>query len=296
MTRFVYDQFAKEFLEELLKPLGEVKVPLEIKGEMRQIDVWFAPKQTATAALPLGLLGRFAATAGLFEPFRNPVTATQICNCLLKLLELRGEFEREAKRNQQRLLEENLPKLWILTPTASLSILSGFHATPDEENWGNGIYFLGDYLRTAIVVIHQLPPNPQTLWLRLLGRGSVQEQAIEELLALPLNHPLRSVALQLVTNLKANLQTSENLDEDEQRLIMKLSPLYIQWEQDALRRGEEQGQREVVENLLKARFGSVDEQLAAVVEPMLELPPQEYTVLLLQLSREELIARFGTHN
>jgi hypothetical protein len=142
------------------------------------------------------------------------------------------------------------------------------------------------------VVIHQLPRTPQTLWLRLLGRGSVQEQAIEELLALPENHPLRSVALQLVTNLKANLQTSENLDEDEQRLVMKLSPLYIEWEQQA----QKQGRREVVENLLKARFGSVDEQLAAVIEPMLELPPSEYASVLLQLSslsREDLLARFN---
>jgi hypothetical protein len=41
-------------------------------------------------------------------------------------------------------------------------------------------------LRTAIVVIHQLPETSETLWLRLLGRGSVQEQALIELQALPL--------------------------------------------------------------------------------------------------------------
>lgn len=137
MTRFPYDQFAKEFLEELLKPLGEVKAPREVKGEVRQIDVWFAPVLPTTAdALPLGLLGLFAATPALFEPFRNPATVTEICNCILKLLELRGELQREANRNQERLLEEKLPKLWIITPTVSESIIRGFRGILDEENWG----------------------------------------------------------------------------------------------------------------------------------------------------------------
>jgi hypothetical protein len=43
MTRFAYDEFAKDFLEELLSPLGEVKAPLEVRAETRQVDVWFAP-------------------------------------------------------------------------------------------------------------------------------------------------------------------------------------------------------------------------------------------------------------
>ena len=50
--------------------------------------------------------------------------------------------------------------------------------------------------------------------------------------------------------------------------------------------------RTTIENLLRLRFGVLDESLLAIVEPMLELPPEEFTPLLLQLSREELIARF----
>jgi hypothetical protein len=51
----------------LLKTFGEVKAPREVKSEVRQIDVWFAPTQTTADAIPLGLLGRFAdgATKGL---------------------------------------------------------------------------------------------------------------------------------------------------------------------------------------------------------------------------------------
>jgi hypothetical protein len=39
MTRFRFDQFSKQFLEELLAPLGEVTIGKELLGEARQIDV-----------------------------------------------------------------------------------------------------------------------------------------------------------------------------------------------------------------------------------------------------------------
>ncbi|BAZ06818.1 hypothetical protein [Calothrix sp. NIES-3974] len=181
MTRFLYDQFSKSYLEELLQPLGTVQVAREIAGEVREVDVWFSPKESVDAAevSRLGLLGRIAATPAILEPFRNATTPTEICSCLLKLLEIRGEYERDAKRNQQKLTESSLPMLWILSPTASQSVLEGFAVSGDETNWGSGIYFLPRYLRTGIVAIHQLPKTRETLWLRILGKGRVQDAAIE---------------------------------------------------------------------------------------------------------------------
>lgn len=96
-----------------------------------------------------------------------------------KVFYLISEIERENKRDEIPTVEDELPKVWILTPTASIAILNSFNAIPDEENWGKGIYFLGESVKTAIVVIHQLPRIPETLWLRLLGKGNVQKQAIK---------------------------------------------------------------------------------------------------------------------
>lgn len=124
-------------------------------------------------------MGRFAAKPAILEPFRNAATPTEICSCLLKLLEISSEYERDTKRNQQKLTERSLPMLWILSPTASQSVLEGFAASGDEINWGNGIYFLPRYLPTGIVVIHQLPKTRETLWLRILGKGRVQNAAID---------------------------------------------------------------------------------------------------------------------
>ena len=52
----------------------------------------------------------------------------------------------------------------------------------------------------------------------------------------------------------------------------------------------------VIENVLKVRFNSVDDELREIIQPMLSLSPEEYTPLLFQLSREELLARFNSEN
>ncbi|MBW4590410.1 MAG: hypothetical protein KME33_35340 [Aetokthonos hydrillicola CCALA 1050] len=81
---------------------------------------------------------------------------------------------------------------------------------------------------------------------------------------------------------------------------MNLSQAYLEWEQktlqqgvqQGLQQGVQQGQRQVVENLLKVRFGSLDQELSSIVERILQLPPEEYTRLCIELSREELLAIF----
>ena len=305
MTRFSHDQFAKDYLEELLSRFGEVKAPRRVSSEMREVDVWFSPRTDPPANLaPLGLLGRLAQTPALFEPFRNAATLIDIRSCLLKLLIVQGEYLRQAKRQKKTLAEAQLPRLWILSPTASAAILDSFRAKI-EQSWGEGIHFLGSAYRTAIVAIHQLPRTPDTLWLRLLGQNRVQDQALEELAQLPSAHPMKASALRFLTNLKADLQEKNALNTEEQTLIMKLSPLYLQWENEALQKGEQRGEqrgiklgvqnerRSMIENMLEVRFGTMDAALAALVEPLSQLPSKEAAQAVWQLSREKLLARFG---
>jgi len=199
MTRFPHDQFAKEYLDQLLSPMGTVETSRDIAGEVRQVDVYFTPTSTPNDyQTTLGLLGRLATTPAVFEPFRNAVTPSQIRSCLSKLFDLHSELERRARRENTSINDSELPQLWILTPTASTRLLAGFRAINDESNWLEGIYFMGESLKTAIVVIHQLPRTPETLWLRLLGKGRVQQQAIEEITGLPEDHPLRQSAKRVI--------------------------------------------------------------------------------------------------
>jgi len=220
---------------------------------------------------------------------------------MLKLFSLHSQLQRQARRNDDNLGEASLPVLWIIATSASTALLESFGAEQQLDNWHPGVYFLGEALKTVVVAINQLPPTPETLWLRILGKGATQEQAIDELIALPPEHPLRSNVLELISTWRVNLESKENLTEDERDLIMQLSPAYLKWREDTLQEGKQEGlqagrlegERLVVENLLKIRFGSLDESLSRALESMLELPPEELASLLLQLSREELLARFG---
>jgi hypothetical protein len=193
MTRTPYDQYAKQYLEGLLKPLGEPKISREVTAEVRQVDIWFVPNEvTTTDREILGLLGRMVATPCLLEPFRNPAGVNDIRACLGKLLQVQTEAMRNAKRQKKKLTEAELPHLWILVPSSSRRLLQQFGAE-QHDNWATGIYFLPESLRTALVAIANLPATADTLWLRLLGRGSVQQQAIAELLLI--KHPFRRHAL-----------------------------------------------------------------------------------------------------
>ncbi len=238
MTRFIFDQFSKDFFESLLGDYGVVETGKRVSSEVREIDVWFS---AAKRDFPpeLGLLGEMASrgTVSLFEPYRNPVTVNEIADCLQKQNTVRGQMYREALRQKSRFELADWPRLWILTPTASKEVLGTFGARNTSEGM-EGVYYLTEGLKTAIVVLHQLPAIPPTLWLRILGRGKIQERAIDELEALPTSNPIRSITLELLYNLQQNLDLSTEQDQDDQELIMRLKPLYQQDKEKAVREGE----------------------------------------------------------
>lgn len=84
---------------------------------------------------------------------------------------------------------------------------------------------------------------------------------------------------------------------------MVLSQAYLEWEkttkesgiQEGIQEGIQAERRATLENLFKARFGTIDDLLADTLQTALALSTEEYTQLLLelpQLSKDELIAKF----
>lgn len=135
-----------------------------------------------------------------------------------------------------------------------------------------------------------------------MGRGKVQIQAVSELVALPPENIIRRNVLEMVYRWRISVMTQTDLTEDDQELIMNLTEAYQEARAQAVQEGVEQGvqleRRQVVENLLRFRFGSVDEELSRVVNTLLQLSPDDFARFLLELSslsREELLARFNSH-
>jgi Domain of unknown function (DUF4351) len=262
MAKNPFDQFSKQFLEEFLSPLGTVETSLEVAGEPQFVDVYFVPSaQAAKIPTDLGILGRMVQTPCLIEPFRNQPTSVEVRSCLLKLFQVHGDYHRRAKRRSESLPEGNLPQLWVLASSASDALLHKFGAISEEA----GVYFLPEALRTAIVSINQLPCDESTLWLRLLGKGRTQEQAIAEVIAFDAGDPRRSSILRLLANWKISIEVTGQIAEEEE-LIMALSQAYLEWEQRTEQRGAAQEAQLLVLRQLKRRIG----ELSPVIQTQIQ--------------------------
>ncbi len=230
----------------------------------------------------------------LLEPYRNPINTEQIRTCLGKQIDLHNEFLRKAKREQTP--KPDIPFLWLLTPTASADILQQqTRAEASLQEWGPGIYLMIPILNTALVVIHQLPRQPDTLWLRLMGRGRVQQQAVDDLLSLAPDDLMRENTLKTLSNCRIVIDTQqEDLAEEERELIMNLSPVFLEWEQSTLDRGRQEGIAEgrhdgtlsLVQRLITQRFQRVSSTLQQQVAALPTEKLEELAVALLELSTE----------
>ena len=253
MTRQPHDQLAKEYLEELLAPLGEVKTSKDVKSEVQEIDVWFVPTTTAINS-ELGLLGKMAVTSCLFEPYRNAPNEIEIRSCLLKLYSVQGELLRQAKREKRSISEEELPFLWILTPTCSERILEGFGAKA-KEGWGKGVYFLPKYQKAAIVVINQLPVIEDTLWLRAMGKGKTQTEAISKVVELSRENDKLNKLVEIFASWQKNLELNSDVNDEEIReLIMSLSPAYLKQREEWKQQGIKEGRRKTGRTTRRTAF------------------------------------------
>jgi hypothetical protein len=123
-------------------------------------------------------------------------------------------------------------------------------------------------------------------------------------LTLPESDIKRSNALNLLVSWRINMEIMEQVEQEERRILMALSQVYLEWEKqtkrlgvaEGLEQGIEQGleqeRRSTIENLMKLRFSSIDQDLAVIIPELMKLSNSEYTRLLLELSKEELIQYF----
>jgi hypothetical protein len=250
MTQAVHDTFTKEWMKQMLSDYGDIEVEVQVRSEVRTIDVLFFPAQHALHNLAdLGLLGQILVAPAAIEAFRNAVPEWEIHNCRNKRFALHNALAREAKQNAQPFPKHQHPDLWITTPTFSKTLQKSLK-TETREPWGQGIYFLCDSdglrptggHRTAVIAIHELPKTRDTLLLRLLGKGKVQTDAIQALLTLPPAHPYRQITLENIAILRINLEMRQNKSKQIKEVIMNLSPAYEKWRQETLAEGEARGE------------------------------------------------------
>jgi hypothetical protein len=197
-----------EFLSAITADIPGVMVSPEVIGEAELVDVLFEP-DVQQSRDQLGILGGLVSVPCIISPLRWLPTEWEMRDCLRHWLAWKSEAsggiipvneipvdkqEREAEGEELDSDEGFEPvdkTLLILVPSIADQGLEGWGAKPSKRSDIPGIYDSPLAFCTTIVAINQLPPDPSTLWLRLLGRGRIQRSAIQELLSLEASHPLR---------------------------------------------------------------------------------------------------------
>jgi len=180
-VRTRHDEWVKRALALWLRELGDVDLDARIAGQSRRGDVLFTERRARPAhRRRLGTLGDIARGELLIEAFRNAPGEFDFKVCVLKLIELEAREARAARRANSKLSAVVAPSLCAIVPSMSQAFADamGIKPMPDKP----GLHtLLGATWRTAVVVANELPEGRATLWLRLLGRGKVQAQAVREL-------------------------------------------------------------------------------------------------------------------
>lgn len=282
MTRQPFDEFSKQLFETLLSPYGRVTIDQNVSGEARRIDIYFEPTDPSQLnPAELGQLAQLSTTKSLFEPFRNPPTSTDVRTCAMKLYLLHAELNRAVDR---ALPDTELPQLWILASSVSDRLLDEFGGELLGED---GIYTFDRCWRTGLINIAELPVTDETLWLRLLGKGITQEQAIEELLLLPNTNPKRATALDLLVRWRISMEITENVEAEEERFLVALSQVYLEWERrtraEGIERGQEEGKISLILNQLRSRF-SLSEAIETQIQQLPVTALDEFAIALLNFN------------
>jgi hypothetical protein len=287
-VRKPFDRFNKSLFRELLSPFGQVVPNMAVLGEERMIDVFFVPNPEVELDVDgLGDLASLVTEPALFEPFRSALTDDNVQSCLMKLFMVYADIQRV----DSSIVVTEKPKLWILAAEVSDRCLTDFGGVIDPE-LGEGFYRLTKGLGTTIVAISELPTVPQNLWLRLFGKGRTQEDAIEELLLLPESDGRRSSALGLLTAWRITIEWTNEVDPEERQILMALSQAYLEWQTETKRQGMEQDRRSMILSLMRLRYGAIDAELESIIPDLIAVNAETCTQLLLQSSREAIVAHF----
>jgi hypothetical protein len=144
-----------------------------------------------------------------------------------------------------------------------------------------------------------LPVTPDTLWLRILGKGKTQQQAIDELLTFTPDHPQRQRTLELLLTWGITIENTAYLSQSEQQIMIKLRALYQEniqaAEQEGIQTGVKTERRATLETILSSRFGRIDPEFTTVIDKAIALSASDYSQLLPQLfsiAREDLLNQF----
>jgi hypothetical protein len=274
-----FDQMFKGMSSGCLGHMVELILERVVHVPAQRVDVAYVPRVRDPR---LGVVDRMTALGpGMFEYFASPPSRAAVNECLRK----RMNFEHElALRAQHRRKPPPGQWLWILSAGRPRAALREHGAVP-MNGWPVGFCRGARDERLCFVLLRELPEEDEdTLFLRLVARGSVSARAMVELRRLPQDHPLRMGAmpvlvahqahivqdLKKVADMTAYEQALEVYREYEQRIrhdeaqrVRQEEARRFELETQRLQQAEA---RRNLTRLLTRRFGSLSEDIVARIQ------------------------------
>jgi hypothetical protein len=265
-----FDQFGKDLVSTALETCGPVVTDVEVPADPRKVDLWFMPEPTRDPVPAyLGLLARLLSGPSALEFFHNTPNGNELAACVIK----HGMFRHRLSLRKE---PPPLPILWVISSGRPKDGIEGLWLRAMNANdWPPGIYEGPPLLWTRLVVVSELHPGRDTLLLRLLGADRVLNQAIAELKALEADAPERTLALPILLRLRLEISTDPaKQTSDDQEFLMHTQDIVETFRQQAVQEGVDKGIKQGIEqgivrsliDVYEARFGTMPEELRAVIE------------------------------
>jgi hypothetical protein len=238
--RLVYDRLAKETLSAALGRASVlVTAEREIATHPQRLDLWCEPDHRRLPRLaPFGILRRIVAEGPCaFEFFHEAPSLDEMLGSLRKAFVLRAPAMLPPRSAE--------PWLWTIAAGRPTRVLPALGLGP-APGWPAGVYETLPGFRLRLVVTSELPRTLDTLILRVLGAGDTLRDAVRELRALGVAHPLGRIVTPILLKLHIEARDKPNQDRDprEQEFLMETEDIYEAWHQRVRAEGRNEGRIE----------------------------------------------------
>jgi hypothetical protein len=246
--RLQFDELYKQLLTAAFAPADRVERNAELDAlDAQKVDLLIEPRPEGDAArAQAGLPGRlFGEGPCQVEHFSSAPSTDATLESVRKLL--------TARRKTPRL------RSWLLSAGRPDTAMAELGFMPDAREV-LGVYRLEPGWATGLVVLSELPEGPDTLLLRLLGRGATFRAALREFTALPSGAWLREVALPILARLRIEVRAAtvedDRMSDETEALMATGEQVYQEWE----RRTREQGRAEALQEA-EQRFSELERRI-----------------------------------
>lgn len=124
-------------------------------------------------------------------------------------------------------------------------------ALHEMAGWPRGFWQRQEFDAFHLVVARDLPATPDTLFLRLLGRGGTYLRAAIELATRPEHDWVRPLLKPVLVALGPEMP-QDQLEEKDMQAQWNYKEIYAEWEREMKEEGERAGLKESIEMLCNA--------------------------------------------